>query len=61
MPLPGCTMPGGAEPCKAYTELREMLIEARDKGLIYWEPNTSRGHISKAEMLAKIQHVLQDN
>lgn len=40
--------------------LRAMLHEVMEKGLIYWEPNTSRGHVSKAEMLARIRKLLED-
>jgi hypothetical protein len=35
-------------------DLTEMLREVRAKGLIYWEPNTERGHLAKASMLARI-------
>ena len=38
--------------------LRAALKDARDNGLTYWEPNTSRGHISKAEMIARIDAIL---
>jgi hypothetical protein len=39
-------------------DLTEMLIEVRDEGLIYWEPNTERGRIAKARMLDRINRVL---
>lgn len=39
--------------------LRAMLIEVRDRGLIYWEPNTSRGAASRAVMFADIDNVLK--
>lgn len=41
--------------------LRTALIDARDNGLIYWEPNTSRGHVSKAEMIQRIDAALSAN
>ena len=48
------------EMTRARDRLREMLIEVRDRGLVYWEPNTSRGHVSKAQMLADIDRVLEE-
>lgn len=36
----------------------EALIDARDNGLIYWEPNTERGHQQKALMLGRIEAAL---
>lgn len=42
----------------AAPELLNLLIEARDKGLIYWEPNTSRGHERKADMLARMDRAI---
>lgn len=38
--------------------LRAALEEARHKGLIYWEPNTERGHVAKALMLARIDALI---
>lgn len=35
-----------------------LLEEAREKGLIYWEPRTQRGHERKADMLARIDAFL---
>lgn len=35
-------------------DLATLLREARDSGLIYWEPNTARGHVAKADLLARI-------
>lgn len=45
------------EPVRA--GLVEALTEARHKGLIYWEPNTERGHVAKALMFVKIDAALQ--
>jgi len=39
-------------------EMHEMLEEVRDHGLVYWEPNTQRGHIRKTEMLGRINTLL---
>ena len=39
--------------------LTALLMEARGRGLIYWEPNTFRGHERKADMLARIDAALQ--
>ncbi len=39
-------------------EHKALLREARDKGLIYWEPNTERGYIAKAQMIARIDAAL---
>lgn len=39
-------------------DLTEALRDARDNGLIYWEPNTERGAVAKANMLAKIDRLL---
>ena len=39
-------------------DLFEALRDARDNGLIYWEPNTERGHATKARMLARIDAAL---
>lgn len=44
----------------AVERLRAMLIEVRDRGLIYWEPNTSRGVVSRAQMFADIDKVLEE-
>lgn len=38
--------------------LRALLTEVRDEGLIYWEPNTSRGAFNKSMMIAKIDDAL---
>jgi len=38
--------------------LEAALRDARHNGLIYWEPNTTRGHVAKAEMLARIDTML---
>ena len=35
------------------TELAEMLDNVVERGLIYWEPQTERGAVAKAEMLEK--------
>lgn len=40
-------------------ELQEALIDAQDRGLIYWEPNTERGHVEKSLMLARIDRLLK--
>lgn len=42
----------------AIAELLATLKDARDNGLIYWEPNTERGHVAKALMLARIDAAL---
>ena len=39
-------------------ELRLALLDARTNGLIYWEPQTVRGHTEKAAMLARIDALL---
>jgi hypothetical protein len=42
-------------------DLTEMLREVRDEGLIYWEPNTERGHVAKADMIARISRLIGDS
>lgn len=37
---------------------RDLLREVKEKGLIYWEPNTTRGHERKAEMISRIDLAL---
>ena len=37
------------------------LEDAVEHGLIYWEPNTSRGHFEKALMLERCRKVLAAN
>jgi hypothetical protein len=39
-------------------ELETLLAEANAKGLIYWEPQTTRGHINKAELVSRIEQAL---
>lgn len=39
---------------RAAPSLLKALKDARDNGLIYWEPTTDRGHKKKAEMLKRI-------
>lgn len=39
-------------------ELEEALRDALNNGLIYWEPNTPRGHVAKAQMLKRIEDLL---
>lgn len=39
-------------------EAIEFLREVRDKGLIYWEPQTSQGYISKQMMFKRIENFL---
>lgn len=39
--------------------LRATLEDARDNGLVYWEPNTERGTKRKDAMLARIEKVLE--
>ena len=39
-------------------ELTFALLDARANGLIYWEPQTVRGHREKAAMLARIDALL---
>lgn len=46
---------------KRVEELEAMLREVRDNGLIYWEPNTARGDVRKAEMMARIGALLSDS
>ena len=41
------------------SQLREALTDARENGLIYWEPNTERGHVQKALMLSRIDAALK--
>ncbi len=38
--------------------LAKALRDAKDNGLIYWEPNTERGSVQKALMLARIDAAL---
>jgi hypothetical protein len=62
---------GGATPCiggkvsgnspSPVRELVALLREVQDRGLIYWEPNTARGYVSKAQMVEKIRRVLELN
>ncbi len=40
-------------------QLRRLLRAACDEGLIYWEPQTQRGFINKALLLAQINHILK--
>ncbi len=53
-----------AVPASAVSErerrLETLLTEARDKGLMYWEPNTLRGDERKADMLARIDAALSE-
>jgi hypothetical protein len=52
-----CILTAALPHLSSQRELREalaLLTEARDKGLIYWEPNTRRGEERKAEMLDRI-------
>lgn len=39
---------------KAAPKMLAALKDARDNGLIYWEPSTDRGHKQKAAMLKRI-------
>lgn len=43
---------------KLTAALREALIDARNNGLIYWEPQTTRGAMNKQLMLARIDAAL---
>lgn len=36
------------------TRCKNRLVEVRGNGLIYWEPNSGRGHVQKALMLKRI-------
>lgn len=36
----------------------DLLSEAHDNGLIYWEPKTERGEAKKADMMARIDRWL---
>jgi hypothetical protein len=38
--------------------LRELLSEAGNRGLIYWEPQTRHGAVSKAGLMARISAAL---
>lgn len=40
-------------------ETTALLREARDRGLIYWEPTTTRGAVAKSDMLARIDEMLE--
>jgi hypothetical protein len=40
--------------------MKTILREVQREGLIYWEPNTERGHASKAWMLARIDRLLAE-
>ena len=40
-------------------ELEGVLRDARDNGLIYWEPNTGRGFLTKGQMLERINAALK--
>lgn len=40
--------------------LREALEDARNNGLIYWEPRTERGYASRAQMLSRIDAALAE-
>lgn len=42
----------------AESHLIEMLREVRDEGLIYWEPQTERGHATKADMIARLNKLI---
>jgi len=48
------------EPDTSAEGLRKLLTEVRDRGLIYWEPNTARGRETKADMVARIDAALAD-
>jgi hypothetical protein len=39
-------------------EILAALEESISKGLIYWEPNTTRGYESKAEMIARFERLI---
>ena len=39
-------------------ELVEMLDHAVERGLIYWEPQTTRGTVAKVEMIEKARAVI---
>ena len=40
-------------------QLKVLLTEALEQGLIYWEPQTERGHIAKAGMQSRIRAALE--
>ncbi len=40
-------------------EAAKLLEEVKNAGLIYWEPNTERGHIAKAMMIARIEKFIR--
>lgn len=42
----------------AAPEMLGLLKEVRDRGLIYWEPNTARGFETKALMLARVDGLI---
>jgi hypothetical protein len=45
-------------PTPAREGVEALLREVRDKGLIYWEPQTQRGTVAKADMLRRIDAAL---
>lgn len=38
--------------------MEDALADVRDNGLIYWEPNTSRGFVAKAKMIERIDRLV---
>ena len=40
------------------TQLEGLLIDARDNGLIYWDPVTERGAIERSKMMSRIDVAL---
>lgn len=41
-------------------ELENLLKEVKDNGLIYWEPNTNRGHVQRSLMIKEIEDTLRN-
>lgn len=50
--------PANARAIAALPDVLEALRDARDNGLIYWEPQSARGVEQKALMLARIDAAL---
>lgn len=50
--LPDASPGNGAE------KIEEALRDVLDHGLIYWNPNTKRGHVEKALMIARCEKLL---
>lgn len=52
---------GGSTPLKAAVRaLHQALKDARYNGLIYWEPNTDRGYLTRAQRFREIDLILSE-